>query len=63
MMVTHYCKLIDGRAVGESTIVFLTESCHWKITNSTTMTFATTLQIIKKDIDIYKEYCKTGYPH
>ena len=56
-------KITDGRAVGESTIVFLTESSHWKVTNSTTMTFATTLKIIKEDMNIYQQFCNTGYPN
>ena len=41
-----YCK---GGA--EDTRVYLTESTHWKITNSTTMTFACFSEILKKDYD------------
>jgi len=53
--VTH-----DG---GERTIVYLTKSAHWKITNSTTMTFATNMNIIRQDYLIYRKYCESGYPH
>jgi hypothetical protein len=56
-------QTVDNRATGENTLVFLTRSSHWKITNSTTMTFATKLKIIKDDYSIYNEFCNTGYPH
>jgi len=52
--------VVDG---GERSIVYLTESAHWKITNSTTMTFATKLSILREDYLIYKKYCNTGYPY
>ena len=52
--------VIDG---GERSIVYLTDSAHWKITNSTTMTFATSLGILKEDLQIYNKYCHTGYPY
>ena len=34
---------------GEETVLYASKSCHWKITNSTTMTFATTVKNIRED--------------
>jgi hypothetical protein len=34
---------------GEETIVYASKSCHWKLTSSTTMTFATTVKNIRED--------------
>jgi hypothetical protein len=48
---------------GEMTRVILTESSHWKYTNSCCMTFATTVKTIKEDLEIYKKYCSSGHPH
>jgi hypothetical protein len=42
---------------GEETRVLLTNSSHWKLTNSCCMTFATTIKTIKEDLEIYKKYC------
>ena len=42
---------------GEETRVLLTDSSHWKLTNSCCMTFATTIKTIKEDLQIYKKYC------
>jgi hypothetical protein len=55
----HPDKYIDGinpkvKNNGEKTKVFLTNSTHWKLTNSTTMTFATRVDILKKDLFIFK---------
>ena len=36
---------------GEDTVVYASKSCHWKITSSTTMTFATTVRNIREDKD------------
>ena len=47
---------------GESTCVFLTESCHWKFTNSTTMTFATKVVDLKQDISTFRKYTSTTHP-
>ena len=44
---------------GEQTRVLLTKTSHWKLTNSCCMTFATTIRIIKEDIDVYRKYCVT----
>ena len=35
---------------------------YWKTTVSTTMTFATTKRVLREDLEVYEEHCKTGYP-
>jgi hypothetical protein len=47
----------------EVTRVYISDSSHWKLTNSTTMSFATTVKCLKADASIYNQYCSTGYPH
>jgi hypothetical protein len=55
----HPDKYFDGinpkvHNGGEKTKVFLTNSTHWKLTNSTTMTFATRVNLLKRDSFIFK---------
>ena len=60
----HPDKYIDAdrggnpyiRGGGEDTTVVRTKSCHWKITNSTTMTFASRVRTLKEDFDILKKW-------
>ena len=52
-----YCK---GGA--EDTRVYLTKSCHWKITNSTTMTFAAKVSTLKKVEKTLRDYTTGTYP-
>ena len=47
---------------GEVTRVMLSESCHWKITNSTTMTFAAKVKTLREDEDILRKYTQGSYP-
>jgi hypothetical protein len=47
---------------GEVTRIMLSESCHWKITNSTTMTFAAQVKTLREDESILREYTKGSYP-
>ncbi|MDX2195270.1 MAG: hypothetical protein NW207_02545 [Cytophagales bacterium] len=48
---------------GENTKVIITASTHWKHTNSTTMTFACSLQTLKNDWDIWDKYTRGTHPH
>jgi uncharacterized Fe-S cluster protein YjdI len=49
---------------GEVTKVYLTKSIHWKITNSTTMTFASKVKTLKDDESILRKWTNMGdYPH
>jgi hypothetical protein len=48
---------------GEITKVFRTKSVHWKLTNSTTMTFATTIRQLHKDKETWDKYTQGTYPH
>jgi len=55
----HPDKYVDGinpavKNSGEKSKVFLTHSSHWKITNSTTMTFASKISILQKDSFIFR---------
>lgn len=43
--------IYDG---GETTRVVITNSIHWKYTNSCCMTFATSLKTIKDDYDVFR---------
>ena len=52
-----YC---EGGA--EDTRVYLTDSCHWKITNSTTMTFASTVGTLKRVEPILRKWTQGSYP-
>ena len=63
----HPDKYIDGANPyvedgGEITRVMLSKSCHWKITNSTTMTFAAKVKTLKEDEEILRKYTLGEYP-
>jgi hypothetical protein len=47
----------------ENTRVYLSQSCHWKITNSTTMTFATTVKTLKQDEYILRKWTSGTHPN
>lgn len=51
----------SGRA--EDTRVYLGEYCHWKLTNSTTMTFAAKVKTLKEDEEILRKWTKETYPY
>ena len=53
-----YC---DGGA--EDTRVYLTKSAHWKITNSTTMTFASKVSTLKRTEPILRKHTNTTHPN
>jgi hypothetical protein len=53
-----YC---EGGA--EDTRVYLTESCHWKITNSTTMTFASKVSTLKFTESILRTHTAGTHPN
>ena len=52
-----YC---EGGA--EDTRVYVTDSCHWKITNSTTMTFASKVSTLKRVEPILRKWTTGSYP-
>lgn len=55
-------QYIDDDAA-EVTKVFLTKSSHWKLTNSTTMTFATKVSVLREDEQIWRKYTSGTHPH
>ncbi len=64
----HPDKYVDGvnpyvQGGGEVTKVFLSNSCHWKLTNSTTMTFAAKVHALKKYEETLRKYTSTSHPH
>ena len=55
-------KFITDHGV-ENTGVFRTRNSHWKYTNSTTCTFATTAGVIKQDQKFWKLFCRGNHPN
>jgi hypothetical protein len=53
-----YC---EGGA--EDTRVYLTDSCHWKITNSTTMTFASKVSTLKRTESTLRKHTIGSHPN
>ena len=63
----HPDKYIDGanpyvQGGGEMTRVMLSTSTHWKVTNSTTMTFAAKVKTLRKTENVLREYTQGSYP-
>lgn len=52
-----------GDDATEETRVGLSKNSHWKLTNSTTMTFATSVKVLKEDEAIWKKWTLGQYPH
>ena len=48
---------------GEDTRVYLTDSCHWKVTNSTTMTFAAKVSTLKRVEPILRKHTSGKHPN
>lgn len=67
----HPDKYMDPRSGGnpyceggaEDTRVYLTKSCHWKITNSTTMTLASKVSTLKQTEDILRKHTSGTHPN
>lgn len=47
----------------DSTRVILTKSRHWRLTNSTTMTFAVKVRTLREDMPIWKQFTDGTHPH
>lgn len=47
----------------ENTGIFKTKHSHWKFTNSTTCTFASKAKTVRKDLKIWKQFCKGDHPY
>jgi hypothetical protein len=47
----------------EDTRVYLTESTHWKITNSTTMTFAAKVSTLRENEEILRKHTSGTHPN
>lgn len=67
----HPDKYMDPRDGGnpyceggaEDTRVYLTKSCHWKITNSTTMTFAAKVSTLKRVEPTLRKWTSSTHPN
>lgn len=53
-----YCE-----GASEVTRVYLTKSTHWKLTNATTMTFASKVSTLKKTEPILRKWTSEAHPH
>jgi hypothetical protein len=63
-----YMNPIDGgnpfcSGMSEETRVYLGDNCHWKLTNSTTMTFASKVKTLREDEKIIRKWTSETHPH
>ncbi len=63
-----YMNPIDGgnpfcSGMSEETRVYLGDNCHWKLTNSTTMTFASKVKTLREDEKIIRKWTSGEHPH
>ena len=63
-----YMNPIDGgnpfcSGMSEETRVYLGDNCHWKLTNSTTMTFASKVKTLREDEKIIRKWTNDEHPH
>lgn len=56
--VNQFCK-----ELGEKCNLFKTNTHHWKTTNSTTMTFAAFVDVLKRDKNVFWKHTSTGFPY
>jgi len=56
MLPEYGGNLYIGQDAAEETKVFLTKHSHWKLTNSTTMTFASMVSTLKQDADVWRKH-------
>lgn len=56
MIPAYGGNLYIGDDCAEETKVFLTKNSHWKLTNSTTMTFAAKVSTLRKDADVWRKH-------
>jgi len=47
---------------GELTKIYLTKNSHWKITNSTTMTFASKVKTLREDEPVLRKFTQGTHP-
>ena len=67
----HPDKYLDPRKGGnpyceggaEDTRVYLTKSCHWKITNSTTMTLAAKVSTLRRTEEVLRKHTSGTHPN
>lgn len=56
MLPAYGGNMYIGDDAAEETKVFLTGHTHWKLTNSTTMTFASKVKTLKEDANIWRKH-------
>lgn len=59
----HPDKYAEEYNFGEITKVLRTKLIHWKYTISTTMTFATKVGTLRKDLAVWEKYTAGDHPH
>lgn len=59
----HPDKYLHEYGMGEEARVLKTKHNHWKISISTTMTFATKVRYLSADLEIWEKYTSGSHPH
>ena len=50
-------------AGGEQSRILMGQFCHWKTSNSTTMTFAVRQKTLMEDFPLWQRHCAAGFPN